>query len=91
MDVNFSPYKYIYCLLLDQSWVQEFGYVSGAGSWMQAKQFQCHSAAKDARDDPSWHNDPEGVIRAKIARLTVSVEVKIFPRNSTGTTLHPID
>ena len=78
---NLAPYKYIYVLRLDDFWIMESGYISGAGTWMQARQFQNYPQAKAALADPSWHNDPQGVSRAKVVRLTISItEFKMSPQ-----------
>lgn len=77
-DPNWEPLRFIYLLMVDGTLACGFGYTSGRGAWLNARHFQCHSDARDARADPRWHNDPDGIRRAKIVRLAVSVEVKIM-------------
>ncbi len=77
-DPNWEPYRFVYLLMTDGAAAGKFGYVSGVGAWMHARHFQSYPDAKQARADPSWHNDPEGIRHTKIVRLVVSVEVKIM-------------
>lgn len=78
-DPNWEPYRFVYLLMTDSSFAnKDFGWASGVGAWLHARHFQCYNDARDGRADPRWHNDQDGIRRAKIVRLAVSVEVKIF-------------
>lgn len=59
-------------------WVADYGYTGGKGTWLKAKHFMNVSDARAAIADPSWHNDPAGVARAKPVRLNLSVSPKPY-------------
>lgn len=76
-DPNWET-DWIVVLMVDSSFVCDFGYASGKGTWLQARHFMNVQAARAAINDPSWHNDPEGIARAKPVRLFISVKPKHY-------------
>lgn len=64
--------EWFYVLMLDGMYVSEFGYSS---AWRSARQFTNVQDARAKIADPSWHNDPDGVRRAKPVRLNLRVQI----------------
>ena len=73
-NANFAEHRFVYVLETEHRLlVCQTGFVAGAGTWLRARQFQCKADAEAARADPSWHNDPDSVARARVVRLAVNV------------------
>lgn len=79
---NFSSIRFRYVLMSEYpegSFAVKEGWVSGHGSWSAALQWMNYKDAKEARDNPHWHNQPDKIRKCEIVRLEVHVnhEVKL--------------
>jgi hypothetical protein len=64
--------EWFYVLMLDGMYVSQFGYSS---AWRSAREFMNVQDARAKITDPSWHNDPDGVRRAKPVKLNLCVQI----------------
>lgn len=64
--------EWFYVLMLDGMYVHEFGYSS---AWRSARHFMNVQDARAALANPSWHNDPDGVRRAKPVKLKLCIQI----------------
>lgn len=90
-DPNFED-DWVVLLKLDGMWVADYGYTGGKGTWLKAKHFMNVQDARAAIANPSWHNDPAGVKRAKPVRLIISVKPVYYPKGADhGRTAQKVD
>jgi hypothetical protein len=83
-DGNYAPINWVYLIECPVGWACDFGYVSGTGTWLQARRFNCYADAKQALENPSWHNDPDGVRRGRVVRLRVTIRALAYRPGKTS-------